>query len=109
VKHWIYWRERVELTDEPGPEAFMILLLSTSAGEQTVVATVPFVMNTLSTPSCSRMRRLGEDKTHRCKAGREVAHDVVAKVRRLQKLCLEEIVPINRKQSDSLKNCSDME
>ena len=106
MKHLIYWRERVELTDEPGPEAFMILLLSTSAGEQTVVATVPFVMNTLSTPF---VFRFGGDKTHRCKAGREVAHDVVAKVRRLQKLCLEEIVPINRKQSDSLKNCSDME
>lgn len=30
-----------QLTLEPGPEAFMIRLLSTSAGEQTVVATVP--------------------------------------------------------------------
>jgi len=30
---------RVEL--DPGPEAFMIRLFNTSAGEQTVVATVP--------------------------------------------------------------------
>jgi hypothetical protein len=37
------FREKeTKLTDEPGPEAFIILLLSTSAGEQTVVATVPF-------------------------------------------------------------------
>ena len=27
--------------DEPGPDAFMMRLLMTSAGEQTVVATVP--------------------------------------------------------------------
>ncbi len=33
-------------TEEPGPEAFIMRLLSTSAGEQTVVATVPWIRRT---------------------------------------------------------------
>ena len=34
-------RKRKQRTFDPGPDAFIILLLSTSAGEHTVVATVP--------------------------------------------------------------------
>ena len=34
-------REKTKRTFDPGPDAFIILLFSTSAGEHTVVATVP--------------------------------------------------------------------
>lgn len=36
-------------TLDPGPLAFMMRLLRTSAGEQTVVATVPFHIHLIST------------------------------------------------------------
>ena len=34
-------REKTKRTFDPGPDAFIILLFNTSAGEHTVVATVP--------------------------------------------------------------------
>ena len=68
----------------------MILLFNTSAGEHTVVATVP--CNEPSSVSQRRPCTRYNGSTYRCKARREVAHDVILKILRLQQLGLEEIV-----------------
>ena len=59
----------------------MIRLLSTSAGEQTVVATVPYVR---CTSVLIHVRAPLSSDTDRCEARREMARNVVFKVRRLE-------------------------
>lgn len=79
--------ENIKLTLDPGPLAFMILLLMTSAGEQTVVATVPCVVyGSMST-------KKGIDECTHCSEARcEVTYAVVLEVLGLEQFSLEEII-----------------
>lgn len=60
---------------------------NTSAGEQTVVATVPYRLR--SDVNTSREER----DTYSGEASGKVTHDVIFKVGRLKELSLEEVIP----------------
>ena len=69
----------------------MIRLLRTSAGEQTVVATVPCHIHFISI--LFRDRKGTNQGTYSCETSSKVAENVVLKVGCLQKFRLEEVVP----------------
>lgn len=77
-------------TEEPGPEAFIIRLLSTSAGEQTVVATVPWIRRPLIVTHATHLPK----NIYRNEARREVAINVIFEIRSFEQLCLGEVITV---------------
>lgn len=75
----------------------MILLLRTSAGEQTVVATVPCQVHIISIPP--RQQKM-DGRAYGGKTGSKVAIDIVLKVGGLQKFRLEEIISVYKVRDD---------
>lgn len=75
--------------------------LSTSAGEQTVVATVP----------CKKDQPLFHPKrglrAHSSEAGGKVTHDVVLEILRLKELSFEEVIPVMKKHVNRLREDGD--